>query len=380
MTDKLPPNLLALFAPRPPLRYMPPADHPPESRRTAHISAIGPYLPYLHQKQANAEAIAQGEIKPEDDEFEAPPTKSHLERQNDKIHDKKEYQKWLINEGVKELYKPKEDPNIRGNEFHTLFVGRLPYDAETKDLEREFGRYGPIERIRVVTATDGDGGVPVDLSKKISKKKQKGHTAYKDTADLIIKGRRVLVDVERGRTVAGWAPRRFGGGLGGRHYTKALPPRPMGGFGFGPPPGPGGRGGGFRGGFDRGGFRGGFDRGGFRGRGGYGGDRGGYGGGRGGIGYSNGAPPDGAPMGPRGGYGDRGGGRGGYGGGGGGYEDRGSRNANFEPLPPRGGGGGYRDRDGGDSGGGGYDGGRGQKRPYDGGGSGYEDRGPRRRY
>ena len=176
MTDKLPPNLLALFAPRPPLRYMPPADHPPESRRTAHISAIGPYLPYLHQKQANAEAIAQGEIKPEDDEFEAPPTKSHLERQNDKIHDKKEYQKWLINEGVKELYKPKEDPNIRGNEFHTLFVGRLPYDAETKDLEREFGRYGPIERIRVVTATDGDGGVPVDLSKKISKKKQKGHS------------------------------------------------------------------------------------------------------------------------------------------------------------------------------------------------------------
>merc|ERR1712226_1091985 len=30
-----------------------------------------------------------------------------------------------------------------------------------------------------------------------------------------IDGRRVLVDVERGRTVKGWLPRRLGGGLGG---------------------------------------------------------------------------------------------------------------------------------------------------------------------
>lgn len=30
-----------------------------------------------------------------------------------------------------------------------------------------------------------------------------------------IDGRRVVVDVERGRTVKGWRPRKFGGGLGG---------------------------------------------------------------------------------------------------------------------------------------------------------------------
>lgn len=31
---------------------------------------------------------------------------------------------------------------------------------------------------------------------------------------LKIEGRRILVDVERGRTVTGWKPRRLGGGLG----------------------------------------------------------------------------------------------------------------------------------------------------------------------
>lgn len=106
--------------------------------------------------------------------------------------------------------------------------------------------------------------------------------AYKESDRLHIMGKRVLVDVERGRTVRGWKPRRLGGGLGGR--PKPEPPAPAfvatrGGFR-----------GGFRGG-DRGGFRGGRG-GGFRGGGGFGGggfrggrdDYGGGGGGRGGGG------------------------------------------------------------------------------------------------
>lgn len=44
MTDKLPPNLLALFAPRPPLRWVPPSDYPAEERKTANPSAVAGYL------------------------------------------------------------------------------------------------------------------------------------------------------------------------------------------------------------------------------------------------------------------------------------------------------------------------------------------------
>ena len=43
--------------------------------------------------------------------------------------------------------------------------------------------------------------------------------AYKETDGIRIKDRRVLVDVERGRTVKGWRPRRLGGGVGGRGDT-----------------------------------------------------------------------------------------------------------------------------------------------------------------
>ena len=39
--------------------------------------------------------------------------------------------------------------------------------------------------------------------------------AYKQADGRKIDGRRVVVDVERGRTVNNWLPRKLGGGLGG---------------------------------------------------------------------------------------------------------------------------------------------------------------------
>ena len=62
--------------------------------------------------------------------------------------------------------------------------------------------------------------------------------AYKYADGKKIDGKRVLVDVERGRTVKGWRPRRLGGGLG--NSRRAPSPiraevdelRRRGGFGF----------------------------------------------------------------------------------------------------------------------------------------------------
>ena len=60
-------------------------------------------------------------------------------------------------------------------------------------------------------------------------------TAYKNTDGIRIKDRKIAVDVERGRTVTGWRPMRFGGGKGGRGYTKEPISRPYGGQGgYGP--------------------------------------------------------------------------------------------------------------------------------------------------
>ncbi|KAI1006321.1 hypothetical protein K3495_g1903 [Podosphaera aphanis] len=330
MTAQLPPNLLALFTPRPPVRYIPPSDHPAEDRRTAAISGVAAYLPQLQEYKEN-------------DIYH--PTESWLQRHDRIKLEKKERQKRLLTD-IATLYKPQEDPNIRGDAFKTLIVARLSYEATEKDLESEFGRFGPIERIRIIVDTHQDEK-PNKKKKKhrgyafVVYEREKDMRAALDGCDGVsIKGRRIKVDVQRSMTVKGWKPRRFGGGLGGRNYTKAIAPRAMPGF---PISGPGGFRGGFRNGFDAGRGRGGFGmRGGFQ-------DRGGFRGGRGGIGYSGsgdlsrggmsngyGAPPPNAPAGP----GGRSGFGGGRGGGGFGGLDRSSSSGSFDR--PR-----YDDRSGG---------------------------------
>ncbi|ERT02005.1 hypothetical protein HMPREF1624_00300 [Sporothrix schenckii ATCC 58251] len=325
MTDKLPHQLLALFAPRPPLRWVPPVDHAPEERRTAPVSGLAQFLPALKEYKDNDGFV---------------PTESWLQRRDRKVADHKaEVEKRLI-EGPK-AFKPSEDPNIRGDAFKTLIVARLSYEADEQDLEREFSRYGPIERIRIVKDTHAD---------EKGNKKRKPHRGYAfvvferekdmrgalDACDGIrIKDRRIKVDVERGRTMKEWKPRRLGGGLGGRGYTKAAasgPPTGRGGF-PGRDGGGGFRGGGFRGG---GGFGGGRDRdrngGGFRGgdggRSGRGFDRG-FGGSRGGDRAFGDGPGGGRPE------------RRGLGANGGGYDSRdGGSRSSFDDRPS-----GYRERD-----------------------------------
>ena len=154
MTDKLPPNLLALFAPRPPLRWVPPSDVPAEERKTAAISGVADFLPALAEYER---------------EYDYKPTESWLERRERlKLEHAAKVQE-IITEGPRHctqliqasvsyfsrilltphlcIDNPNEDVNIRGDAFKTLIVARLSYEADEKDLEREFGRFGPIERV-----------------------------------------------------------------------------------------------------------------------------------------------------------------------------------------------------------------------------------------
>lgn len=157
MTHQLPPNLLALFAPRPALRFLPPADHAPEDRRTQPITGIASYLSALR----------------DDPPVPYTPTESWLEKRDRLMREKKERREVLSGEGFKDAYKPHEDPAIRGDAFRTLFVARLTYDTEIRDLEKTFGRFGPIERIRIVT--DTGESIPEGSRRKKGKGHSKGY-------------------------------------------------------------------------------------------------------------------------------------------------------------------------------------------------------------
>lgn len=81
MTDKLPPPLLALFQPRPPLRYLPPTDPAPEDKTKSTISGVGQYL---------------GELKNYEEEIPYNATDSWLQRKwKQKVAKKESLEKGL---------------------------------------------------------------------------------------------------------------------------------------------------------------------------------------------------------------------------------------------------------------------------------------------
>ncbi|CAE6412326.1 unnamed protein product [Rhizoctonia solani] len=321
MTHLLPPNLLKLFAPRPPLPFVRSVGKDPDKVRSKNVCGVAALLAQVREDNERG-IVGAGAAQTEREEGEeekftyAEEIKRKLYREERQRRKQEEFKK------AKETYKPADDPEAIGDPYKTLFISRLAKNATEDDLRKEFGAYGRIERIRLVR---NKRGVSRGYAFIVYDREKDMKAAYKEADGISILGKRILVDVERGRTVRGWKPRRLGGGLGGRPKPVAPVEAPA---RFGPPSGGfrgdrgGGRGGGFRGG-DRGGFRG--RGGGFGGRGGYGGDRG---------------------YGDRGGGGDRGYGGGGGGGGGYGGGDRG--------YGPRAGGGGYGG--GGDSGPGGYGG------------------------
>ncbi|PWN89193.1 RNA-binding domain-containing protein [Acaromyces ingoldii] len=348
MTHQLPPQLLRLFAARPPLSYVPALStdkdltaRPAKTHRP--LEGVAAFLERVRQEAAD-KGEATNDVPDENAEGEltyAEQTKRDLRREQ-KTKEKEEKKK----KGL-ESYDPKSDPEAQGDPFTTLFLSRLDYSTTEKDLAREFDMYGPISRIRIVRDREGKSR---GYAFVVYQHERDMRAAYKDAEGIKIHGRRLMVDVERGRTVKDWKPMRLGGGLGGLTRKKKEPVQeamPAFGMGMGMRGGFGGRGG-FRGG--RGGG-GGFGRG--RGGGGFGGPpRDGFGGGppRGGYG----APPGpGGGAGGGGGYGPpRGGaGPGGYGGG-----ARGGFGGPPSAGPPAGysGGGGYGPPGGGYGSGDGY--------------------------
>lgn len=87
MTDKLPPMLLSLFAPRPPLRWMEPVDHAPETRQTANIGGIGQYMQALREYKDNDGYV---------------PTDSWLQKRDRKKLEKQQKLEHMMTEGLKQ--------------------------------------------------------------------------------------------------------------------------------------------------------------------------------------------------------------------------------------------------------------------------------------
>uniref|UniRef100_A0A8C4NDE9 U1 small nuclear ribonucleoprotein 70 kDa n=1 Tax=Eptatretus burgeri TaxID=7764 RepID=A0A8C4NDE9_EPTBU len=135
MTQFLPPNLLALFAPRDPIPFLPPLSKlPHEKSHRQPYSGVAAHV-HLFEDPKDAPPPTRGETKEE-----------RIER---KRREKLEKRLLEVEEEVK-FWDPPTDANVQGDAFKTLFVARINYDTSESKLRREFEVYGPIRRISLI--------------------------------------------------------------------------------------------------------------------------------------------------------------------------------------------------------------------------------------
>jgi U1 small nuclear ribonucleoprotein len=151
-----------------------------------------------------------------------------LQRKERKRVEKLAQAKANVEEALKE-WNPKDgllnpvNGEVTGNAYNTLFVARLSYDTTNHKLRREFEEYGPVKSLRIVQDKSGEsrGYAFVEFEDERDMK-----DAFRRADGRKVDGRRVLVDVERGRTSKQWVPRRFGGGRGNTRDARKAGEKP----------------------------------------------------------------------------------------------------------------------------------------------------------
>ncbi|CAG2103284.1 unnamed protein product, partial [Medioppia subpectinata] len=131
MTQYLPPNLLALFAPREPIPFLPPAQKLPHEKKTRGYAGVGHLL----------------------SNFEDPkdtPLPTRLETREERIERKRreraEQAAYKLEQGIA-LWDPSSSTTATSDPYKTLFIARINYDTTEAKLRREFEAYGPIKKI-----------------------------------------------------------------------------------------------------------------------------------------------------------------------------------------------------------------------------------------
>ena len=175
-------DILNLFRPNEPLPYLPPAREPTEPAPSA-LCGVAPF----------ASAFETGPAPPV--QHSETPEERRAKRRADRAA---RHQDQL--DGLVAGWDPKRNPAATADAYKTLFVARLAYETTERKLQKEFEAFGPIVSVRLVKDQAGQSRGYAFIEYKDGEDLKR---AYRRGDGLRIDGRRVLVDVERARTVRG---------------------------------------------------------------------------------------------------------------------------------------------------------------------------------
>lgn len=207
--EKYPPSIQKLFAPKLPFLYKKPTDFPIQQRSTQPISPISSW------KSKISEYINDPSINKPHGSFE-----KLKQLQESKLCREESFQRQLKEWNDPELLLKNESKFMK-DPYKTIFLARIDYSLTEIDISKNLSRFGVIESIRIVRDRNNKSR---GYGFAVFERDVDANNCVRELAPtgLSIPGnsRTILIDIERGRVVRNWKPRRLGGGLGGRHYTN----------------------------------------------------------------------------------------------------------------------------------------------------------------
>lgn len=163
---------------------------------------------FASKEDLQPKKISSGEAKDgRQPEFETP-AQRRLRVRTEKLKNVSE----RITGQIKE-WDPSKPSNAAGvqkteDAYKTLFVYNIPFTTVEQRIHDEFEGFGPVTS--VVMPKDFKG-MPRGYAFVEFERERDLKIAYREANGIRIEGRRVYVDVERGRTVKEWLPNRLGG-------------------------------------------------------------------------------------------------------------------------------------------------------------------------
>jgi U1 small nuclear ribonucleoprotein len=109
----------------------------------------------------------------------------------------------------------KSGPARTRNAYNSMFVGNLPRASNTKDALHKL--FEPMGKVVAVAAGVGRSYAFIEFATGEELK-----AAIAKAQGMRVDNRRIVIDVERARTVPGWKPKRLGGGV-----ARSAAPAPM---------------------------------------------------------------------------------------------------------------------------------------------------------
>lgn len=199
---RFPKQIVQLFTPRKPLEFKP----PPRKRNLPPMTGIASFASKFEATtKTSSTAEATANESSQQIKFETPAQRRRRVRQEKhrKIVEQitKQRAQWDPQEKNENVQKTKDA-------YNTIFISNVSKSMIELTLQEEFEQYGPIRKVVMPKNQDG---VPCGYAFVEYEHERDARDAVRQADGMRFGGRRLKVDVERGRTVKGWWPNRLDG-------------------------------------------------------------------------------------------------------------------------------------------------------------------------